>query len=513
MASDSGDDAAALRERVAQLEETVAEQQATSESPEQPSASRRGFVKAAAAVAGLGALGIYSSYPASAQAAGQVGSASNPIDVKAWNLTVQNQLAGDLDAGGNSLANVGAVETERVNITHHVKTESELIDAINSVSQGDIIEGDLNSQITTSQAHAVTTPHVTIKQLNLKLGAGVEDNPLQINADYVTVEKCFIDGNKANNTDDGNNGTPIEVSGANHVTVKGCVAVDSSRHGFHATDAVGEVTDLTFKKCLAIDPYRDGIASEVVTGNVTGGEDVTVSDCTVLGSETRGGIEINEYFKGVTIENCRVYPSSNTTPSYLVALEDHGTGVPPEAVTITDCHAKNIDRFIKANQGGSEITIDSNVFRNQTSGGNPINCVGHDSLTITNNDLVNMGHNLKAEGCVNTTIGSNTIDGVTNANNGVLVRDCDTVLMFENVVTGAENHGVVIEVTDGATHSRFSVIGNQIIDNDDLGIFLFEGSGTLDEYMVSLNISLGNNDANLSDSGTGSTKLVTNNLT
>jgi hypothetical protein len=114
MASDSGaDDDAALRERVAALEETVAEQQATSESPGQPTASRRGFVKAAAAVAGLGALGIYSSYPASAQAAGQVGTQSEPVDVEAWSLNVQDQLAGDLDGGGNNLNNVGAVEADR----------------------------------------------------------------------------------------------------------------------------------------------------------------------------------------------------------------------------------------------------------------------------------------------------------------------------------------------------------------------------------------------------------------
>jgi len=119
MASDSGDDAAALRERVAQLEETVAEQQATSESPEEPTASRRGLLSAAAGVAGLGALGIYSSYPASAQAAGQVGTASDPVDVEAYDLNVQgtatgllqNPLTGDLDASGNSLTNVSAVET------------------------------------------------------------------------------------------------------------------------------------------------------------------------------------------------------------------------------------------------------------------------------------------------------------------------------------------------------------------------------------------------------------------
>jgi hypothetical protein len=126
MASDSGaDDAAALRERVAALEKTVAEQQATSESPGQPTASRRGLLSGAAAAAGLGALGVYSSSPASAQAAGQVGTQSEPVDVEAYDLNVQgtanglvqNPLAGDLDGGGNSVNNLGSVETDNLQHT------------------------------------------------------------------------------------------------------------------------------------------------------------------------------------------------------------------------------------------------------------------------------------------------------------------------------------------------------------------------------------------------------------
>jgi hypothetical protein len=113
-----------LRERVAQLEETVAEQHHSSESPEQPTASRRGLLSAAAGVAGLGALGVYSSSPASAQAAGQVGTQSEPVDVEAYDVNVQgsltgvntgdvqNPLTGDLDAGGNSVTNAAAVEAD-----------------------------------------------------------------------------------------------------------------------------------------------------------------------------------------------------------------------------------------------------------------------------------------------------------------------------------------------------------------------------------------------------------------
>jgi len=81
MATDSGDDAAALRDRVKQLEQTVSEQQQTIESLSSPTASRRAVLGGAAAAAGLGALGWYSSYPARAQAAGQVGAQSEPVDV------------------------------------------------------------------------------------------------------------------------------------------------------------------------------------------------------------------------------------------------------------------------------------------------------------------------------------------------------------------------------------------------------------------------------------------------
>jgi len=110
MASDSGaDDVAALRDRVTQLEQTVAEQQQTIEALQQPPVSRRGVLAALTGVAGAGALGAYSQRGA-AQAAGQVGTSSEPVDVEAWSLNVQGQLAGDLDAGGNDLTNVAAVE-------------------------------------------------------------------------------------------------------------------------------------------------------------------------------------------------------------------------------------------------------------------------------------------------------------------------------------------------------------------------------------------------------------------
>ena len=94
-------------QRIAQLEATV----------EKLMPSRRS-VLAGMAGAGIGAAGMYgASETARAQAAGQVGTETDPVDVKAWNLNVANQLTSDLDAGGNSVTNLAGVETEELRTT------------------------------------------------------------------------------------------------------------------------------------------------------------------------------------------------------------------------------------------------------------------------------------------------------------------------------------------------------------------------------------------------------------
>jgi hypothetical protein len=117
MASDSGaDDAAALRERVDQLEQTVAEQQATIESLSSPPASRRGVLAALTGVAGAGALGAYSQR-GSAQAAGQVGTSAEPVDVVSNDITTAKITDGDDGATydvGDDLAGSDYTQIDRV---------------------------------------------------------------------------------------------------------------------------------------------------------------------------------------------------------------------------------------------------------------------------------------------------------------------------------------------------------------------------------------------------------------
>jgi len=103
----------ALRDRVRELEQTVATQQETIDSLSQQSGavSRRGLLGALAGAAGLGAAGVYGSTSAQAQAsgpAGQQGTASAPNDMFAWGLDVQNGA----QFNGTDLVGVGAAEVE-----------------------------------------------------------------------------------------------------------------------------------------------------------------------------------------------------------------------------------------------------------------------------------------------------------------------------------------------------------------------------------------------------------------
>jgi len=126
-----------LRERVAELEQTVEQQQ---ETIHQLLPSRRRVLQAGGLVAGGGVLGALTADRASAQASGQVGTSSDPVDVEAFDLGVQNQLSSSVDAGGNDLTNVGSLSTTDINVTEFAdNTTRQLIAANDGSYLGGII--------------------------------------------------------------------------------------------------------------------------------------------------------------------------------------------------------------------------------------------------------------------------------------------------------------------------------------------------------------------------------------
>jgi len=123
MATDD-DDAATLRERVRELEATVAQQQDTIE---QLMPSRRAILAGGAGLVGGAAL----TGQASAQsAAGQVGTASEPVDVEAFDVTVQNGL----DMADNTISNVNGLTASSAVIGGTVTATDVNTDSVNTDS-------------------------------------------------------------------------------------------------------------------------------------------------------------------------------------------------------------------------------------------------------------------------------------------------------------------------------------------------------------------------------------------
>ena len=123
------DDEDDIHDRLERLEATVADQQQTIEQlTETPAVGRRSVVASLLGAGAVGGLAGYGSQSARAQAsgpAGQVGTGEEPVDVEAWNLTVQNEADGvggvenplteTLEADGNDVTGVGAVEADSIN--------------------------------------------------------------------------------------------------------------------------------------------------------------------------------------------------------------------------------------------------------------------------------------------------------------------------------------------------------------------------------------------------------------
>jgi len=133
MAPDDPADDPDLRARVAELEATVEQQQATIE---QLLPTRRRVLQAGGLVAGGGVLGALTADRASAQASGQVGTSSDPVDVEAYNLAVQNQLSSSVDAGGNDINNVGSVNTDEADVTAETDISSTLANSVTGIASG-----------------------------------------------------------------------------------------------------------------------------------------------------------------------------------------------------------------------------------------------------------------------------------------------------------------------------------------------------------------------------------------
>jgi len=129
------DDAADLRARVRELEQTLADHQATIEQLRDRGVGRRAILAGGAGLVGGAAL----TGQASAQsAAGQVGTSSEPVDVEAASVTADSVDAGSVSADS---VDAGSVNTESADVENQLSAGS---------IKTDLIENDKAQFITTA---------------------------------------------------------------------------------------------------------------------------------------------------------------------------------------------------------------------------------------------------------------------------------------------------------------------------------------------------------------------------
>src|SRR6056297_1618830 len=135
------DDAADLRARVRELEQTLADQQATIEQLRDRGVGRRALLAGGAGLLGGAAL----TGPASAQsAAGQVGTSSEPVDVAAASVTADSVDAGSVNTNEANITGESAATLTRSN--NSPSTNAGIF--INAV---DTTDTDNKSEVTASQ--------------------------------------------------------------------------------------------------------------------------------------------------------------------------------------------------------------------------------------------------------------------------------------------------------------------------------------------------------------------------
>ena len=100
---------------------------------------RRQFVAAVGGTLGAGALMALGVDEATAQAAGSVGTAQDPVDVNAWDLDVANEVTSDVDFGGNDVTGVGSVSADDLAITQSTNISR----SSRTIASGEISAGDV----------------------------------------------------------------------------------------------------------------------------------------------------------------------------------------------------------------------------------------------------------------------------------------------------------------------------------------------------------------------------------
>jgi hypothetical protein len=373
-------------------------------------------------------------------------------------LTVQGQLGGDLDGGGNSVTNVGAVSTDGLNNIVFVQSGDDPETKIQNAPQNSTIIFDATHQFVIASEIDITTKGVTILYANVKLDAGGDARIFDVSADDVTISNFNLDGNKANQSV---KLSTIFASGCLNPTVKNGRVANSKRHGVLISGTGGKVEDATVKNIVGDSIARDCVSVEGRGDNIN----PLVENVTGVNSTDRGTVEIADGVDGATVKHVR-----GESQAYVVTIEDHGsTGEDNTDLLVEDVRGESVNKLVDGSNMSAgighrnitikDVTAPAGTF---TGTGGGIVFVSEASNIILENVTIE-GYDPAAsviiEFCDDVTL-RNVGGGDNTATNAVVkLLNCNNVRIFGGSVSSTDGHGYQISETAGSQLSGFLIHG------------------------------------------------------
>lgn len=257
--------------------------------------SRRGFIQGGTAAAVLGALGFGAgSATAQTQAAGQVGTENNPVDVEG--ATVNTERLGNTHVFASAYGSDGAAIQSALN-EHGSNPSTVHIDVAVSALSAAPLEIPSNTTVVVEEdiTLADSTPE-NILQTKDAFTQTATNGTLQSNVQLLGGGGV-LDGNKTNQSSEGDGFAQNCVHlFADNVRVENLTCVDAK---YHNISAAGESSNLRVSNNML---KRGGISNVQIhyksSGSNTDFGDL-VTDCTLRGNTSIGGGDFGLKFAGV----------------------------------------------------------------------------------------------------------------------------------------------------------------------------------------------------------------------
>lgn len=364
---------------------------------------------------------------------------------------------------------------------------------INSAREGATLRGDRSQVIHLDQPIAVTTPDVTLRNLNLRYVDGAaandSDDMLTLAAGGVTVENVTIDGNKANQTTEPDG---ITVAASN-CTVRDIRGKRTAGHCININGGSGAVENTIVRNIIANDCRKDAL---VVQGN--GVYRVNVTSIYGFNGDTRGTATLRNGVEWVSLDDIYGEDQSRT-----LHIEDFGGG----GQGIVACSASNVrsnrcTRLVTSDTASGArhrgITLDKLYGRDfsPTGGGGVVDLRNMSGIKLTRaflNDDYSGAYAIYCANVEEASITNSTLRNSSPERGGISLVNSDLIDVAGNFIrpfgNGSIRYGVLVQVASG--NHAFPMIHNNVIGAGatDSVRFNEEDQGNLTRFSMTHNVA------------------------